>query len=126
MVMGIICLFISLWLMKNIPSAKQFNPRTVNVPEVFRALGRHLGNPALIGLFLTAFLLRGSFDTLYNYISYPLMAAPYYLSQTFIGLIFLVYLAGTFSSALMGKFADQIGKGKAILISIVMMLAGAF
>lgn len=122
---GIACLLIGIWLWRNIPDAKQFRAQKVQLRYIIPALGRHIINPALLCLFLIGFVLRGSFDTLYNYISYPLMEPPYNLSQTFVGFIFLVYLAGTFSSAFMGRTADRIGKGKAILASILIMLAGA-
>ena len=62
-----------------------------------------------------AFLLMGSFVTVYNYIGIPLMEPPYNLSQTIIGFIFLIYLVGTFSSAWMGKMADQMERKKVML-----------
>src|SRR5690606_3248710 len=77
---------------------------------------------AIIGL---AFLLMGSFVTLYNYVGYLLEAPPYFLSQAAIGSIFIVYLAGTFSSVFMGKQADKYGNKKMLLVSVGITGIGA-
>lgn len=45
----------------------------------------------------------GSFIVLFNYFAYLLMEPPFSLSQAVIGFIYVVYLAGTFSSVYMGK-----------------------
>lgn len=66
----------------------------------------------------------GSFVTMYNYISYLLMSAPYHLSQTLVGFIFVVYLTGTFSSTWMGRVADFVGKSKALRISVTISIVG--
>jgi YNFM family putative membrane transporter len=72
-----------------------------------------------------AFLLMGSFVTVYNFVGIPLMGPPYHLSQTLIGFIFIIYLVGTFSSTWMGKLADQYGRSVVLLIGIAIMLMGA-
>lgn len=123
-VLGTICFLISIWFWRNLPKSAHFTPQTANFKKLLPALGHHMMNPGLICLYTLAFLLMGSFVTLYNYIGYPLVAPPYNLSQTLVGLIFLVYLVGTFSSAFMGKLADRFGKGKTLFISIAIMLMG--
>jgi YNFM family putative membrane transporter len=66
----------------------------------------------------------GVFVTLYNYLGYHLLAPPYHLSQTVVGLIFSVYLVGTFSSAWMGQQATRYGRGRVLSISFVLIGAG--
>jgi YNFM family putative membrane transporter len=63
--------------------------------------------------------------TLYNYLGYRLTAAPYGLSQTAIGTIFIIYLIGTASSAWVGDLAGRLGRGRVFWVMIVLMLAGA-
>lgn len=53
------------------------------------------------------------------------MAPPYNLSQTVTGFIFVVYLVGTFSAALMGKLSDSLGKPKVLCMAISIMLIGS-
>jgi len=78
-----------------------------------------------VGLFTEGFLLMGSFVTIYNYIGYRLVAPPYNLSQTEVGLIFIVYLVGIVSSALVGDLAGRMGRRKVLWAMILVMLAGS-
>jgi MFS transporter, YNFM family, putative membrane transport protein len=75
-------------------------------------------------LFLMAFVLMGSFVTLYNYIGYRLLAPPFQLNQTEIGAIFIVYLTGVVASPWSGRMADTFGRGRVLTGSIVIMLCG--
>lgn len=75
-------------------------------------------------LFAEGFVLLGSFITVYNYIGYRLMAPPYSLSQAAVGLLFSVYLVGTFSSTFIGHLAGRLGRRKVLWIMFVVMLAG--
>src|SRR5208282_1732854 len=88
------------------------------------ALSMNIRGAGLPWLFLTAFLLMGSFVTIYNYSTYRLVAPPYNLNQTAIGAIFLLYLLGMVASALFGRLADQFGRSPMLAISIVLMLSG--
>ena len=55
-------------------------------------LARKAHDAGLPLLFLEAFVLMGAFVTLFNYIGYRLLAAPYNLDQVFVGLLSVVYL----------------------------------
>ena len=56
-----------------------------------------------------------AFVTTYNYVTYHLLAAPYSLSHTAVGFIFLVYLVGIFASAWIGSLADRVGRAHVLL-----------
>lgn len=124
-VLGIAGVLISLWFAVNLPRSKHFAPKSQSLPALLSALGSHLRNPQLLKLYIVGFMIMGSFVALYNYISYPLMAPPYNLSQTVLGLIFLVYLVGTFSSTFMGGMADKHGSGLMLGAAVLCMVAGA-
>jgi YNFM family putative membrane transporter len=123
-VIAFVSLFVSIWFWKSLPDSKHFHAQKASLGKLFSALGQNLREPGLLCLYGLAFLLMGSFVTLYNYIDYPLTDDPYHLSQTVVGLIFLLYLVGTFSSTFMGRMADRFGKPKALIFSIVIMLLG--
>ncbi len=78
----------------------------------------------LPALFLMGFALMGSFVTLYNYLGYRLLAPPYRMSQAAIGAIFVVYLVGVVGSPWSGRMADTLGRGRVLLASVLIMLAG--
>ena len=84
-----------------------------------------LANKKLLWIYLVAFFIMGSFVAVFNFISYVLLAPPYSLSQTVVGLLFVVYLFGTFSSAYMGRLSDKLGNGRVLMLGLVIMLSGA-
>jgi YNFM family putative membrane transporter len=75
-------------------------------------------------LFAKGFLLAGGFVAVYNYIGYRLVAPPFSLSQTEIGLIFAVYLCGIVSSAWIGSLAGWLGQRTVLPITLGLMLIG--
>ena len=79
---------------------------------------------ALPWLYTEAFLLMGSFVTVYNYVSFRLLAPPYRLSQTVVGLIFLFYIVGSFSSTWFGQLAGRLGRRRVFWIPIAVLLTG--
>lgn len=108
-----------------LPPSRRFVPRRgLGFAHHRSALARHLATPGLPVLFLMAFVLMGSFVTLYNYIGYRLLAPPYQLSQTAIGAIFVVYLTGVVASPLSGRMADTFGRARVLIASLVLMLTG--
>lgn len=124
-IIGAISLLFSVYFWYALPKPDNFQPKPTNLKSTFIKLGGHLKTPGLVSLFLIAFLLMGSFVTMFNYIGFLLTEAPYHVSQTVIGFIFVVYLTGTFSSTWMGKMADRRGSYKVIQLSLLLMITGA-
>ena len=122
---GVLSLVLSLWFWFHLPHSKYFTPKPLKLKSLVKSLVDHLKDPALICLFSIAFILMGSFVTLYNYIGFELMAPPYQLSQTIVGWIFIVYLTGTFSSTWMGRLSDTLGRRKVLWFGLVIMVVGA-
>ena len=83
-----------------------------------------LSDARLIALYAVGFLVMGAFVTTYNYVTYHLLDAPYRLSQSAVGLIFIVYVVGIFASAWIGARADRVGRGRMLLMMIGLMLCG--
>ncbi|MDR3426341.1 MFS transporter [Silvimonas sp.] len=75
-------------------------------------------------LFAVGFLLMGCFVSMYNYIGFRLEAAPFNLRDSTIGMIFTLYIVGTFASAWSGKLADRIGRRHVLWGMKILMLAG--
>jgi len=121
---GLLSVLVSIWFWFSLPESKHFSPKKQLVREMIPALSRKLQNSTLLSLYVIGFLIMGGFITVYNYIGYSLMSAPYNLSQTVVGCIFSIYLVGTFSSTYMGRLADRIGVAKVLCLSIGIMLAG--
>lgn len=123
--LGLLSLVICAYFVWALPTSKHFTPRPLQFKSLSKSLFSHLKDPGLVCLFGIAFTLMGGFVTLYNYISYKLLAPPYNLSATIVGWIFVVYLVGTFSSAWFGSLSDKFGRQKVLFIGIIIMFSGA-
>jgi len=85
-------------------------------------LASHLRDPGLRALCATGFLLMAAYVTVYNYLGYRLLAPPFGLSQTVVGLVFLAYLAGTGTAPLAGRLGDRVGRRVVLWTSVVLGL----
>lgn len=122
---GLLSLAISTYFVIALPASKNFKPRPLQFKALTVSLFQHLKDPGLLCLFGIGFTLMGGFVTLYNYISFKLLAAPYNLSASVVGWIFIVYLVGTFSSAWFGSLSDRFGRQRVLYAGIFIMLIGA-
>ena len=92
--------------------------------SLVRLVGEHLRNPVMLALFALAFLLMGGFVTVYNYLAFHLREEPFNLSPTLTSLLFLAYLAGTWSSRQAGGLSDRFGRFPTLMVSIAVMALG--
>lgn len=124
-VLGAISCLISVLFWRMLPnSTRSVTKQASGWLETKRAFKGSLAQKDLLLLFALGFLLMGTFVSLYNFIGIPLMEPPYNLSQIVVSLLFIVYLVGTFSSAWMGKLADERQRKTVLLMGVVMMLVG--
>ena len=124
LVIGILALISAVLFMLWLPPSRHFKARPLNPRSVLAGFTVQFRDAGLPWLFVEGFLLMGGFVTLYNYISYRLLAPPYHLSQTLVGLLSIAYLAGTYSSTWAGGLADRRGRQRIFWCFPVMMLAG--
>ena len=121
---GAISLLLSLVFLKTLPPSTNFHQRPFEPGYLFTSLFQHLRDPGLHCLYALAFLTMGGFVSLYNYIGFRLLAAPYNLNQFQVSLIFLVYMLGSFSSGVVGSLIHRFGRAFMIRMTLATMLAG--
>ncbi len=124
-VIGVIGLASGLLFLVSLPASRHFERRDLSVGALLGAYVAHLRDRTLRLLFAEAFLIMGGFVTAYNYITFRLLAPPFALSQTQVGLIFTVYLVGVVSSAWIGGLASRLGRQAVLPVAIAIELAGA-
>jgi len=108
-----------------LPPSRNFVRRRGFEPQFhLMAWASHLKHSALPMLFAIGFLAMGAFVTVYNYAGFRLMAPPYRLSQSELGLIFAVYVFGIAASSLAGWMADRAGRFTTLLCGICLAAAG--
>lgn len=99
------------------------SPR-VGLGAVLGRLIPQLRSSSLLALYAQAFLLMGAFVSVYNYLGFRLEAPPYLFPASAVALLFLAYLAGTFSSRMVAGMAGRWGRRAVLLASIGVMVGG--
>ena len=107
-----------------LPVSRHFRPTSLKPKSLLINFRLHWRDQGLPLLFTEGFLLMGAFVTLFNYIGYRLMLAPWSLSQTLVGLLSLAYLTGTWSSPKAGTMANRYGRGPVMVYATAIMLFG--
>jgi YNFM family putative membrane transporter len=121
---GVVCLtgaFVFRWAA---PLSRSFVPRRHDRASLLASIRILRTDAALPWLYAEAFLLMGAFITIYNYVSFRLLAPPYSLSQSAVGAIFLFYIVGSFVSTWYGQLAGRLGRRRLFWIPILIFLAG--
>ncbi|UFJ41176.1 MFS transporter [Brevibacillus humidisoli] len=96
---SLLCLVLFLVLL---PEPKRFQRRPFHWRKSLKEMQRHLVNPTLLPAFFAGGLHFFLFVGLYNDVTFLLSSPPYYLTPTWLGFLFLTYLAGTVSSTIAG------------------------
>ncbi|WP_218917438.1 MFS transporter [Luteipulveratus mongoliensis] len=123
-VAALVSLAFTAWFLRLAPPSEHFRPQRVGFLTTARNLLEHLREPDLLALFASGLLLMGGFVSAYNILGFRLLASPFDLPQTIVGLVFLMYLSGTVSSAIAGRLADRAGRGAVLVMSEGTALAG--
>jgi YNFM family putative membrane transporter len=121
---GVLCLLLSLCFARSLPSSANFRRRPFAVGSLRASLVGHLREPGLFYLYSIIFMVMGSFVTLYNYITFRLLAPPYNLSHTQVSWVFLVYLLGSGISTLTGHLVQRFGRETILPLSLAVMILG--
>lgn len=106
------------------PPSRAFVPRRHDWASFAASVRVLTSDAALPWLYAEAFLLMGAFVTLYNFVTFHLLAPPYSLSQTVVGFIFLFYIVGSVSATWFGDLAGRLGRRRVFWIPMAVMLTG--
>ena len=121
-VLGVVSALLFSYLL---PRSRHFAPLRSSYRLLLANYRQHMGNRALQRAYITAFLMMGSLVMVYNFLGFRLTEAPFDLSQTVAGSLFLTYLAGIYASTSAGKLADRHGPKRVTLGSLGLCALGA-
>jgi MFS transporter, YNFM family, putative membrane transport protein len=106
-----------------LPREKNF-VRASNMTASLRQMMAHLRNPKLLATFAVGFGVLFNFMAVFTYMSFHLAAPPFNQSAAFIGLIFVVYLAGAAAAAFSGRMIAAVGRRRFVLCVITAWACG--
>lgn len=121
---GVLCLAMGLEFMRSLPASRRFTPRKMTVSEALGHARRHLADRALLGLYMFAGLMMGSFVSVYNYLGFHLSAAPFSLPHAAIGAIFMMYIIGVAGSFIAGPLSDRVGRPRLLWVLVALAFVG--
>ncbi|MGH3495651.1 MAG: MFS transporter, partial [Sciscionella sp.] len=123
-VIGVFSLACAIVFRLSILPSRGFTARAVPLRSLAHSLAKSVADSGLLRLYAVGFLLMGSFVTVYNYLGFRLLGGEFGLSETVVGLIFVVYLAGSISSTITGRIVDRAGRARMLLATVATMAAG--
>lgn len=85
------------------------NP-TVRLSDAYRGMFAHFRNRRLIGAFLIGGAVFFCFIGIFTYLPYYLTAPPFHLSTAVVSSVYLVYIAGVFTSLITGRLSGRVGR----------------
>lgn len=121
---GILNLVLALVFLLLIPKSHNFQRLQFRLSPLTKSLLGHLKKPQLLCLFMVSFTGMGAFVTLYNYVTFRLLAPPYMMSQSKVALIFVSYALGALGSGTMGWMVERFGRKNALAGSLAVMATG--
>lgn len=121
---GLTGLCAALYFKRALPPSQNFVPRGHIWKHLRTDLSGILADKGLLALFVVGFVVMSGFVTIYNYISYRLLSAPFSLSQTSVGFVFVVYVFGSIGAALAGRLVNSYRRDQLLWIFQIAMLAG--
>lgn len=122
--LGSIGLLAALEFWRSLPGSQHFRASGVTLKRMLVGARSHFSDAGLPWLFLTGFILMGSFVSLFNYLAFRLAAAPFSYSQSHISIIYSLNAAGIFAAGWAGTLADRFGRRNVLWIMVMSMLLG--
>ncbi len=123
-VLGVAIALAAVVVVALLPTPHNSRRSRIGPRDLARMVAAQFRDEGLPWLFASAFLLMGSFVTLYNYAGFRLALPPFSLSHSAIAAIFVVYLLGSASSAWAGGLAQRLGRRKVYWATVLVMATG--
>ncbi len=108
-----------------LPASQHFSAKPLRPRSMLADLLGHLRNPALVLAYVIGGLNFFIFVNQYSYVTFVLAGEPYHLSASFLGMLFLTYLTGTFGSAISGRVALRISQPLCMALGIAILMCGS-
>jgi len=122
--MGVAGLLSAWEFWRSLPRSRHFHASADGWRALPAGLRAHFADAGLPWLFAISFLLMGCFVSVYNYIGYRLLGAPFGLRQGVVGAVSFLYLIGIFSSVWAGRLADRLGRRRVLWLTLGVTGAG--
>lgn len=118
---GLAAAFFFQWAL---PPSRHFSSRSSGFAHFAGEVRSIFRDTVLLRLFLLGFAIMSCFVTTFNFIAFRLVASPFELSQTAVGLVFLLYVFGSFGATISGRLVTRFGRGRIIWATTASLVIG--
>ena len=95
---GIWCLIFAILFFILAPKSQNFKPKKESFKTLIEPNFKLITHPKLLPFYITGFLLLGTFVSLYKYMAFFLVKAPFNISRSWISYVYVLYISGVFGS----------------------------
>lgn len=113
---------VAVWIF--LPRSRRFS-RHAEWRHSLGSMAGHLRNPRLLATYLCGFTVLFSHVGLFTYVNFYLAKAPFCLSTSALGMVFLVYGLGIFITPMSGRLIDRLGHRAGLALAVGLVVAGA-
>ena len=96
----------------------------IRLGSAYRGMLVHFRNRRLIGAFVIGAGVFFSFIGVFTYLPYYLTAPPFHLSTAVVSSVYLVYIAGVFTSLVSGRLSRRVGRRTMMAAGLAIAAAG--
>lgn len=107
-----------------LPESRNFRPRIPGWDRLAVEARIVLTDNRQLCRFFVGFAVMSGFVTTYNYITYRLVSAPFELSQTAVGFVFVIYICGSIGAVLAGRAASRFSHARVLWLFQAVMIVG--
>ncbi|MES2205566.1 MAG: MFS transporter [Pseudomonadota bacterium] len=122
--LGCVGLIVAFEFWRLLPNSQHFEAQRFKLKTWWADVTSHWSDAGLPWLFMQGFLLMGCYVSLYNYLGYRLVAAPFNFRPASLGMMSAMNVIGIFASTWAGRAADQYGRRKVLWWMVAIMMAG--
>lgn len=121
---GLVCFACSLGFALLLPAETRTTTPRLSIGQSFQAYWTALKNPAQRAVFAMGFLMLGCFVSVYNYISFRLLAPPFGIAPAYVSLLFFLYGFGIVGASTVTFVEGRLGTRRALRLCLVLMALG--
>jgi YNFM family putative membrane transporter len=119
---GLLTLVGAAVIARNLPR-REGNPQ-VRLSDAYRSMFGHFRSRRLVGAFVIGGCVFFSFIGVFTYLPYYLTAPPFRLSTALVSSVYLVYIAGVFTSLASGRLSPYVGRRAVMAAGLAIAIAG--
>ncbi len=121
---GFLGLIVAVVFLSLFPNSRNFKPIRIPARLRLQRMKGFLRSSYFLSLYATGFLFMGAFVSVYNFVSFRLLAPPFSLPPVAVSFLYILFVTGVVSSLLFGRWSDRYSSKQLLLITLTLFALG--